>query len=216
MDGTLVDTAPDLLAALNAVLAWRSLPPLGMGEVQSVAGDGVEQLVRHGFAKQNSQLSEGKMEVLIERFLDYYQDHPADSSRPYPGAERLLTALRKSRIKTAVCTNKREDLAVKILEQLNIDLDAVVGVVDDGIKKPNPLHLQRVLDALGVKTHETVMVGDNLNDIDVAKGLKVPIILAAYGYGAEQLIADSAELKVEASIQSLDELLGVLNGLGAG
>lgn len=209
LDGTLVDSAPDLLTALNSVLVAEGLSPLSLEDMHSVAGDGIRPMLRRGFGKNGKEVDGEHIAALVEPFLDYYRRHLVEHSRLYPGAKRLLAELRGKGIKIAVCTNKMEELAVEVVERLHIKLDAVVGVVDSEIKKPNPLHLQRALDAVGVAADQAVMVGDNSKDIDAAKPLNVPTIAAAYGYGAERM-ADFADVRV----QNLAELPAALARLG--
>lgn len=207
LDGTLVDTAPDLLAALNSVLADENLSPLELADIRDMAGDGGEQLVKRAFAGRNVRISDPK--PLVRRFLDYYGAHPAVYSRPYPGAGTLLADLAEIGVKTAVCTNKFQELAVKVLDGVGIKVDAVVGVLEDGIKKPDPRHLKRALDGVEVKPAEAVMVGDNPNDLAAAEALKMPAFAALYGYGGK-LLAERAG----PSINGLTELGSELVRMG--
>jgi phosphoglycolate phosphatase len=201
LDGTLIDSLPDIATAVNHVLAWRGLSQLKPREVEAMIGDGAKVLVDRAFAARGAQAGEAELAV----FMDWYTAHGTDETRPYPGMVAALAALRASGHKLAVCTNKPEAAAREILASLEMDhyFDVLTGGDSTPYRKPDPRHLAATLTALGVP--EAVMVGDHFNDMAAAKGCGIPGIFAAWGYGR-------AESDYVA--QNAAELPGLVAGLG--
>lgn len=198
LDGTLVDSAPDLHDALNVMLSNEGLRLLSLSEVESIVGDGAAVLVRKALALTGAgAVAEDDVRTLTSRFLATYERRPAALTQPYAGVPDTLEVLVEEGFILGVCTNKPEALSRRILRQLELDrfFQAVIGGDSlNGIRKPDPRHLLAAVEALGGVPEEAVMIGDSGNDVAAARALGVPVILRAGGYGpvpAEQLAADA-------------------------
>lgn len=206
LDGTLIDSAPDLHVALNAALAGDGRRPLTLIEVESIVGDGAAVLVRRALALTGGTVPEDEgVAALTTRFLAIYEQQAAELTRPYAGVPETLASLADSGFGLGVCTNKPERLSRQILQQLDLSryFQAVIGGDSlNGIRKPDPRHLLAAVEALGGRPEKTVMVGDSVNDVAAARALGVPVIIRAGGYG--QVSAES--LGADAVVQAFAEL----------
>jgi len=184
LDGTLVDTAPDLAGALNRLLAEERREPLPLDAVKLLIGDGAGRLVQRAFFGDRPALPD-KMAELTRRYLLHYARHEADLSQPYPGVAECLAGLIDAGHVLGVCTNKPQAPALKLLEHFGLGdfFTAVVGGDQmHGVRKPDPRHLEAVLDALGVGSSDAVFVGDNENDARVAHAVGLPLVIVSFGY----------------------------------
>ncbi|HVY14430.1 MAG TPA: HAD family hydrolase [Rhodopila sp.] len=182
LDGTLVDTVPDLEAALNRLMANRGLPGFTTAEVKSMVGDGVVALVGKAFAARGGAPDA----AAVGDFTADYQGHVAVGSRLYPAVPETLEALAAAGWTLAICTNKPERPARALLQTLGLmPLIAAVGGGDSfPARKPDPSHLLATLGLVHGCVERTVMLGDHHNDIVSARGAGVAGIFAAWGYGA--------------------------------
>jgi phosphoglycolate phosphatase len=181
LDGTLVDSMPDLRAALNMMLAKIHRRELTPDEVRSMIGDGVRALVERALAATGTVTD---FEATHQRFLQLYEAAPAKLSRLYPGVATTLESLRASGARLAICTNKPQRATFAVLEAFGIAIrfDAVLGGDAVPFRKPDPRHLLAAIERLGATTSEAVMIGDNENDYAAARAAGIPIILMRYGY----------------------------------
>lgn len=215
LDGTLIDSAPDLRAAINRMLTGAGRETLGLDAVKDMIGDGVQKLVERALeATGGVPGSEGDETLTqwVSRFADEYEGHSADLTRPYPGVVETLAQLRKQGYQMAVCTNKPQTATINVLEAfaLSVFFDSVLGGdVLDGARKPNPRHLLATLDGLGVTPAEAVMVGDHLNDLACARAAGSRVVLCAYGYSR----VPAEELGADAVIERLADLPAALKTL---
>jgi phosphoglycolate phosphatase len=184
LDGTLVDTAPDLVGTLNAVLTEQGLPALGYLEVRGMVGAGAWALVKRGFAAAGEPLDEGRKDELFGRFVEIYEGRVADESLPYPGCIAALDALKAAGATLVVCTNKYSRGSDKLLTQLGmIDrFAAVVGPDRAPAAKPDARHIAAAVAAGGGALDRCVMVGDSATDFHAASATGVPVILVPFGY----------------------------------
>lgn len=205
LDGTLIDSAPDLRTAMNRVLARKGRRPLELDELKMMVGDGVPKLVERAFATTGAPLDPDSLTVLAQVFLDFYEGHGAVLTRPYPGAAEVLARLKGQGLKLALCTNKPQKATEAIIGQLGLAgfFDTVVGGDAPPAKKPDPAHLRMALDRLGVTTASTVMVGDGAADVAAARAAGLPVLVMAHGYsrgvapealGADGVVPDLAAL----------------------
>jgi len=204
LDGTLVDSAPDLANALNKLLAEERRRPVTLDEVKTMIGDGAAKLVERAFAATGEAPKDGIQERTA-RFLGHYEGHATDLTRPYPGVRETLDRLTADGLALAVCSNKPEAPTREVLRDLDLDgyFAAVIGGDSlPGVRKPDPRMLQAALDALGAPADAAVMVGDNANDVAVARALRVPVIVRADGYTA----TPAADLGADAIIDQFAEL----------
>lgn len=184
LDGTLVDTAPDLIDTLNVLLDQEGLAPLPMDEARPFIGRGAKWLIERGFQAADAPLAPDQVQPLFDRFLIYYRAHIADRSRPFPGCVAALETLRAQGAKLAVCTNKQTGLSTALLDALEMShlFAAVIGADAAPAPKPDRRHLETAITAAGGLTARAVMVGDAATDADAARAARVPLILVSFGY----------------------------------
>lgn len=206
LDGTLVDSVPDLAAAVNRLMAARDLAPFSLAEVTVMVGDGAAALLAKVFKARGVAQDAGALEA----FLTDYTAHTAAETRPYPGVEAGLRHLADAGWRMAVCTNKPEAAARALLEALGLSgFFAAVGGGDSfPTRKPDPGHLLATLSAAGGVPERSIMVGDHHNDVLAARGAGVPCIFAAWGYGPRSMAEGAVAIA-----ESFDEAIGVLRGL---
>ena len=215
LDGTLVDSAPDLQAAMNRMLAQIGRDELSVEAVTGMIGDGVPKLVERGLEASGGIPDGDAVEGLakmLSKFADEYKGHGTELTKPYPGVIETLANLRQAGIAMAVCTNKPQAATMEILEALDLARyfnAALGGDALDGIRKPDPKHLIAALDAVGATPGEAVMVGDHLNDLAVARATGSPAVLCTYGYSRVPV----TELGADAVIDAFDQLPDALANL---
>ncbi|NTC82311.1 HAD-IA family hydrolase [Agrobacterium tumefaciens] len=184
LDGTLVDTAADLVSSLNHTIAAASLAPVTYDDLTHLVGQGARVMIKRAFALRQVELPEAELEPLYERFIDHYRAEMPGDSRPYPGIVSVLDALSSAGITLAVCTNKTEILAIPLLEKL--DLTRYFAAITCGdtfpFRKPDARHILGTIEKAGGDPRRSVMVGDSINDILAAKNAAVPSIGVTFGY----------------------------------
>ena len=184
LDGTLVDTAPDLIGTLNVLLDQEGLAPLPLSEARPFIGRGARWMIERGFQAAGATLDEARAPELFDRFIAYYLDHIADESRPFPGVEAALESLRADGARLAVCTNKRTDLSLALLDALDLTrrFDAVIGADATPACKPDPRHLTTAVAAAGGAMNKAILVGDAGTDAGAARAAGAGLILVSFGY----------------------------------
>lgn len=185
LDGTLVDTAPDLTAVANAMLAERAAPPLAHDEGRIRAGEGARALLAAGLRAAGLPLpAEGDWPAIIEEFTARYVARIAEKSRPFKGMPEVLETLLQRGHTLAVCTNKRRDLAEELLRALNMlqPFAAIVGGACVEVRKPHPKPLLHAIELVGGEVARSLFIGDSTADIEAAQAAGVPSVLAAWGY----------------------------------
>ncbi|MGB3489672.1 MAG: HAD family hydrolase [Xanthobacteraceae bacterium] len=204
LDGTLVDTAPDLIGALNHILVREKMSPLPLNSARNLIGAGARRLLERGLEAENRQITPEEMTKLTEDFIAYYADHIADESRPFEGLEAALDDLSGRGYRLAVCTNKLEWLSLRLLDRLGLTprFAAICGADTFGVAKPDPIILRQTVAKAGGAIASTIMVGDAGTDVGVARRAGVPVIGVSFGY-TEVPIAD---LKPDRLIDRMSEL----------
>ena len=204
LDGTLVDTAPDLLASLNAVLTRAGHRPVKPTELRSMVGHGVRALFERAFKETGTPVSVDELAGYGGEFLAHYRANIARESRPFPRVPETLKLLADEGAKLGVCSNKPQELTDLLLAQL--DLARHFGAVYGGGKarhnKPDPHHVLELVDALNGSRARAVMVGDSTVDVAAARAAQIPVIVMSYGYtpihprdmGADAVADDFAAL----------------------
>ena len=184
LDGTLVDTAPDLVATLNAVLAREGYGAVAYEEARKMIGGGARHMLARALARQGVPLAPPELERLYREFIRHYEAHVADHSQPFPGLAQNLDRLTAQGDRLAVCTNKLEYLSVMLLERLGLAgrFAAICGQDTFGIPKPDPELLRRTIARAGGNLQRAVMVGDSAADVAIARGARVPVIAVDFGY----------------------------------
>lgn len=208
LDGTLVDTAPDLAAATDYALDRAGRPMIGLEAVRSLVGDGARALLEKGFRVSGGLPEPDRFETAFKDFMVYYGRHLADTSRPFPGVATCLARLAEAGYALGVCTNKPEGFSRSLLDQLGLTdfFGAIVGGDSLAVRKPDAGHIHGALDALGGTLGRdfawAAMVGDSTNDVVAAKAAGLPCVVVSFGYtripaaelGGDRLIDHFADL----------------------
>jgi phosphoglycolate phosphatase len=184
LDGTLVDTAPDLWAATNHVMKTLKRRPVTMEEVRSFVGHGAKALIARGCEATGDPVDARAIESLYQEFVIYYAANIAEASKPYPGLMAFLDRCRASGLVMGVCTNKLESLSVRLVHAMGLSpyFGAIVGPDTIGVAKPDPRPLRETLQRLGKADARVVMFGDSETDIKTAHNAGVPVIAVSFGY----------------------------------
>jgi phosphoglycolate phosphatase len=198
LDGTLVDTAPDLIETLNVIFARHKVPAVAFDDARAMIGAGIKPLLMRGLASQGLHLPPAEIDQLFAEYLALYAAHIADRSRVFPGLENALDALAADGCILAVCTNKLEWLSVRLLDALALShrFAAICGQDTFPMRKPDPEMLRLTIARAGGSAGRAVMVGDSMTDVLTAKNAAVPVIAVDFGYtetppnqlGADRLI----------------------------
>jgi phosphoglycolate phosphatase len=184
LDGTLVDTAPDLVGTLNVIFARERLPPVPYEAARNMVGGGARLMIERGLMAEGRTLSAPDLARMIEDFIDHYAAHIADRSQAFAGLEAALDALAAGGCRLAVCTNKLEWLSVRLLDALGLSgrFVAICGTDTFGRQKPDPELLRGTIARTGGSLERAVMVGDSIADIEMARAAGIPVIAVDYGY----------------------------------
>lgn len=204
LDGTLIDTAPDLCRALNHALAAFGHAPVQLAQARNWVGQGAQASLQRALAHQGASADD--LDAMLASFLDYYRRHIADLSAPFPGVEEALQALAERGTKLAVVTNKREALTKALLEELGFGhhFQAVVGGDSTAHPKPAADPALAALAALQVPPADALFVGDSQADVGCARAAGCAVLCVAYGYRQGLTAAD---LGADAVIESFLELI---------
>ncbi|MEP9353867.1 phosphoglycolate phosphatase [Xanthobacter sp. KR7-65] len=212
LDGTLVDTAPDLLDALDLVLSDHSVAPVDRGQARNMIGGGARLLIVRALTGAGIVLPDAEVEAMTKRFIASYADNIAVGSRPFPGLIAALDRLEAKGAVLAVCTNKLEHLARLLLDALDLTarFPVITGADTYPRSKPDPLPLLSTISAAGGAVERAIMVGDSMTDVLTARATGVPVVAVSFGYtetppgelGADRLIHHFDELE-----QAVDALL---------
>jgi len=204
LDGTLVDSAPDLIATLNTVFAGEGLPPVPYDIARNLVGGGARSLIERSLRAEGRKLATAEVDRLVKEFIAQYASHIADRSRAFPSLESALDELCAGGCRLAVCTNKLEWLSVRLLDALGLSkrFVAICGADTFGLKKPNPDFLRQTIARAGGEPASSVMVGDSPIDIATARAAAIPVIAVEYGYTESPV----SELRPDRVIGGLGEL----------
>jgi phosphoglycolate phosphatase len=204
LDGTLVDSAADLIGSLNVVLDEEGLPKLAERQARLMVGRGARAMLEQGFAAVGEPLDEAQSKILVRRFIAVYRERIAIESRPFDGVETALTELAGAGARLCVCTNKFTELSVALLNALDLSrhFAAVIGPDLAPAPKPDGRHLIAAVEAAGGRADRALMVGDSAADVGAARAAGVPSIVVSFGYteiapaelGGDHLIDRFSEL----------------------
>jgi phosphoglycolate phosphatase len=216
LDGTLVDTAPDLVATLNLMLVREHLPPVSFEIGRKMVGGGARVMLERGLAAEGVAVPAAKLDQMERDFIAHYAAHIADTSRPFPDVEVVLDRLSQRGCQLAVCTNKLEWLSLRLLEALGLvgRFSAICGPDTFGIAKPRPEILHRTIDRAGAQIESALMVGDSITDIATARAAAVPVIAVDFGYSETPVSELSPDRVVSRFADLPDAIFGVLGGAG--
>jgi phosphoglycolate phosphatase len=214
LDGTLIDTAPDLVESLNHTIAARDLAPVSYEDLTHLVGQGARVMIQRAFALRGAPLAEDDIPALLDRFIDHYQAGMPGKSRLYPGLIEALDRLKAAGYRLAVCTNKMERLAIPLIERLELAdyFSTIAGGDTFAFRKPDPAHILATVKRAGGKPDKVLMIGDSINDILAARNGNIPSIAVPFGYsdvpveslGASHVMTHFDQLTVEL----VDQLVG--------
>jgi phosphoglycolate phosphatase len=212
LDGTLVDSLPDLAAAIGELLEGEGRPGLAPEAVAAMIGDGVPKLIERALAATGGVPPLAELAALVARYMPIYEARMTELTRPYPGAIETLRALKAAGWRLAVCTNKPEAPSRAIVSGLGFEglFEAISGGDSLAVKKPDPGHLLGLLEVMGAAPGAAVMLGDSGNDVRAAQAAGLPAIVIAHGYGG----TPARELGADRVIETFAELPAALASLG--
>ncbi len=205
LDGTLIDSVPDITLAVNATLKEHGRPPLGPDVIRTLVGEGATELMNNAFSLTGAAQPMDVVTASVQRFLDLYEANPIAHTTVYDGAMETLEALRQGGIALALCTNKPEQTALPVLAKLNLADYFPVAIFGDtlgAVRKPDPAILTWVLERLGLTAADAVMIGDSKTDVATARAVDMKVIVRAGGYST----TPPAELGADAVIEAFAEL----------
>ncbi|RFC66785.1 MULTISPECIES: phosphoglycolate phosphatase [Mesorhizobium] len=209
-DGTLIDSAPDIHAAVNELLQTRNLPPVTLEQAKAMIGNGVAKLVERAFAASGSPLAGAELEQAQRDMTPIYNSHLTGLTTLMPGARTALQQLRAAGVKLALVTNKPQAPTREVLEHFHIfeDFGAVIGGDAVTNKKPSPEALYLALERLHADRNNAVMVGDSTTDVEAARNAGLPVIIIRGGYSKVPV----EELGADLVLDSLADLPAALQG----
>lgn len=184
LDGTLADTARDLIATLNVLLTREGLPTVAPAAARDLVGAGAQALIERGFALHDAPLPPERIQPMVADFLAHYEAHIADETCLFPGARAALDRFREAGFRLAICTNKPERLARLLIDRLAVAdrFDAICGRGSFPVHKPDPQMLHLTVAAAGGDPARMIMVGDSRTDVDTARNAGAPVIAVDFGY----------------------------------
>ncbi|MBS0243368.1 MAG: HAD-IA family hydrolase [Proteobacteria bacterium] len=211
LDGTLVETAPDLVHATNHVLGLKGIAPVDGALIRPSISFGARAMIQKALDIRAVPLSQAEIDGLLDKFLEHYSANIAAESRPYPGLEPALARLDAKGARLAVCTNKREGPARQLLDALRLSdrFAAITGRDTFEVHKPHPDHLRGAIRAAGGDPDRGIMIGDSDVDLRTARAAGLPMIGVPFGYTAVPM----AELGPDALIEHYDELFDAVERL---
>jgi phosphoglycolate phosphatase len=212
LDGTLVDTAPDLIETLNFTLKQHSLPTVPYDDARPLIGGGARTMIERALILEGRSATSADVDALYAPFVAHYAEHIADRSRPFPGLLPVLDRLAAAG-PLAVCTNKLERLSKRLLDALELSgrFAAICGQDTFGVQKPDPQMFRATVTRAGGEPARAVMVGDSITDIRTARAANVPVVAVDFGYTDVPIAA----LGPDRVIGSFAELPGVIAALAA-
>lgn len=212
LDGTLVDTLPDIEAAANAALAAEGRRALTREEIRLLIGSGGRELMKNSFAATGEPASAARIEATFAAYIAAYEAAPVARSAPFPGARAALEGLAGRGMRLAVCTNKPDHLEHIVLETFGLAgfFAGVVGANTLPVRKPRPEPLLEAVARAGGAGRKAVMVGDSPIDAEAARAAAIPFVAVSFGYCPVPIPA----LGADAAIDRLEDLEEAIDGLG--
>lgn len=204
LDGTLIDTAPDLLESLNHVIVSDGLPPVDQAKLRKFVGFGGRVMIQNAYEDASAHLEDQKLDQLVEDFVAHYAANMPGASKPYPGLLTALDMLMEAGCDFAICTNKTETLSKQLIDALELAhrFKANCGQDTFPVRKPHPDHLLKTIEKAGGDRHNAIMIGDTPTDFATAKAAMIPLIAVDFGYCDEPV----AKYEPDKVISHYDEL----------
>ncbi|MGD0189454.1 MAG: HAD-IA family hydrolase [Rhizomicrobium sp.] len=214
LDGTLVDTAPDLLGALNAVLVQEGRRTMDLADLRQLVGHGARAMLLEAMRRTGEPVPAERQPALIDAFIAHYREHLADQSRPFPGVRETLERFSHDCFRMGVLTNKPQELAEPLLENLDLTryFGAIHGAGRFSYTKPDARVFHHVVDELGGSGSCSIMIGDSATDVATARAAGTRVILLSYGYTPEPVQTLGADVVAD----SFEELPSIVAGMSEG
>jgi phosphoglycolate phosphatase len=214
LDGTLIDTAPDLVDTLNMLMEREGLPRIPYEKARNLIGGGARAMIARGVEAEGRTLAPAELEQMFADFIDHYSAHIADRSRPFPGLLEALDVLTADGFRFAVCTNKLERLSLQLLDALDLTrrFAAICGQDTFGMQKPDPEVLRRTIAAAGGEPTRAIMIGDSVTDVRTARAAGVPVIAVDFGY-SERPISEFAPDRIISHFAELPRAVGAMTAV---
>ncbi len=199
LDGTLVDTAPDLISATNFVMRELGLPPVPTEHLRSQISYGSRHLIATGLKLHQRPCTEAELDRLLDVMLDHYAENIAVHSRPFEDTQATLERFHSAGARLVVCTNKKEDLSRRLLGELGLDrlFQSIAGRDTFAVCKPDPAHLTGVIARVGGDASRAVMVGDSDVDVETAKAAGIPVVGVSFGYSVQPMHTLGADVVID-------------------
>lgn len=209
LDGTLIDSLPDVQISLAYALALFDYPEVSVSSVKNMVGGGALSLVENAISSLGGNLKDAP--AVSDKFKSHYKAHPVNKTTIYPSVLESLSILKSSGFELGICTNKPEATTYPVIEKLNLKryFGSIICGDTQAYKKPDPRHLLDVIDELGGESSTSVYVGDSETDIEAARAAQVPIILMSYGYAHQPI----DELDVDVVLESFSSVPAMVNAL---
>ena len=198
LDGTLIDSVPDVQGAVNRMLADDGRPPITLAQAHDFVGNGARPLVERALAATGTVPDD--IDGHIARYIDFYKRHPADETTIYPGVVRVLDAFAEAGVTMGVCTNKPFEMTGLVLEALGLEgyFRGVAGGDNVPHRKPDGRHVTLTLELMGAGAASAAMVGDSETDVAAGKDAGLPVIAVTYGYCHVPMEELGADLMIDA------------------
>lgn len=211
LDGTVADTAADLIEAANTALAAEGLGPAPAAEVKKGVGYGAKAMLQCAMASLGQKMEAEQLNRLSDRLVEHYEENIAAKTRLFPGFGEAAADLREAGVKLALCTNKRERLTLRLLSKLGIGslFDAMACGDTYPFHKPDPRHITGAVQLVGGELSAAIMVGDSEVDVAAARGAGIPVIATTFGYAA----VPAGELGADAVLEHYAELTALIREL---
>ncbi|MEC9368817.1 MAG: HAD-IA family hydrolase [Pseudomonadota bacterium] len=215
LDGTLVDTAPDLIGTLNHVLGGAGYGPRTLAEIRPFISFGARRMIEEGLRAHGTEKPRRDVDALLEAFLAHYGENVANESRTYPGVEAFLEQAKGAGARLAICTNKRADLSNQLIGALGLNrfFHAVAGRDTFPVCKPHPDHLTGAVQMARGNPARAIMIGDSETDIATAKAAGIPVVAVTFGYSETPVAAFGPDMQIS-HYDELDQAVSsLLSGL---
>ena len=211
LDGTLVDSIPDVIGAMNRVLTEHGRRAITLDEGRTMVGEGAAALIQRAFAATGAPPQSAAVDILVRRYLEWYRQFPAAESTVFPGVAETLRELRAAGVALGVCTNKPHEMVAPVLDGLGLSgfFTSALGAGALSVRKPDPAHMHAVIEAIGGARDSAAYVGDGPTDCEAARAANLPIVLVTYGYTRVPV----RELKADAYIDRFADLPDALRTL---
>ncbi len=184
LDGTIIDSAPDICASVNQGLETMSRPPISIADTKLLVGFGARTLVEKTLEMTGPAGSEDDIDFLLSAFLDNYRQNPCEHTVLFPGSRQALERFTKAGIRLGICTNKPEVTCFPVLDALDLRRYFTTVICGDTLEycKPDPRHVLHALDEMGADHNDAAFIGDSKDDIEAAKSARLPSVLVTFGY----------------------------------